>query len=69
MKVLPMVSPQDAARTTLFCAASPDAAANSGGFFVPYGKLDHHPDKWNNNERTVTELWDQSERMLREAGF
>lgn len=69
VRVLPTVKPLDAARTTLFCAASPDAPAHSGGFFMPYGKLDHHPDKWTDNEKTVTELWDQSERMLRDAGF
>ncbi|KAL8842405.1 MAG: hypothetical protein Q9170_000533 [Blastenia crenularia] len=69
VRVLPSVSPQDAAWTPLFCATSTDAPVNSGGFFVPYGKLDHRADKWNEKEKTVVDLWDQSEKMLKEAGL
>lgn len=69
VRLLPTVIPLDAARTTLFCATSPAAPANSGAFFVPYGKLDHRPGKWTEDKQTVTELWDESERMLRDAGF
>lgn len=63
------ISVADGARTTLFCATSPKAENHSGGFFVPYGKLDKRPDKWNLDEELVGRLWTESERMVREAGF
>ncbi|MCJ1460130.1 hypothetical protein MMC28_010509 [Mycoblastus sanguinarius] len=64
-----VISPTDGARTTLFCATSPRAVENSGGYFMPIGKLDKRPDKWNNDDKLVGKLWDESERMLKEAGF
>ena len=63
------ISVADGARTTLFCATSPKAENHSGGFFVPYAKLDKRPDKWNLDEELVGRLWTESERMIREAGF
>lgn len=56
----------DGARTTLFCATSPDAAKNSGQFFVPYGKVDHGPDKWTTDDKAVHELWEASDKMLKD---
>ena len=58
----------DGARTTLFCATSHDAAKNSGHFFLPYGKVNHGPDKWTNDDKAVEELWEKSKKMLKNCG-
>ena len=47
------VTVADGARTTLFCATSPDAVKNSGQFFIPYGQVNHGP----KSGRTTTKLW------------
>ena len=62
------VSVADGAYTTLFCATSPKAANNSGGYFVPYGKVDAKPDEWYQDCQLVDRLWTESERMIKEAG-
>ncbi len=62
------VTVADGARTTLFCATSPDAAKNSGHFFVPYGKVDHGPGKWTTDDEAVQELWEASNKMLKDCG-
>jgi hypothetical protein len=59
----------DGARTTLYCATSPEAVKGSGGYSVPYGKMDGRVDKWCENEGLVGRLWVESERMVRQAGF
>lgn len=64
-----MLSVADGATSTLFCATSANAVENSGGYFVPFGKLDKRPDRWNDDEAVVEKLWVESERMAREAGF
>ena len=66
-KILPgVVSVEDGARTTLFCAVSPEAVGGAGGFFVLGGKVDKRGEKWVGGEER---LWEGSERMVREAGF
>ncbi len=63
------ISVADGARTTLFCATSPRAVEISGGYIVPFGKLDRRPDKWNQDDELIGKLWTESERMVKEAGF
>ena len=64
-----MLSIPDGATSTLFCATSEKAVANSGGYFAPFGKVDKRPDRWNEDEGVVEKLWVESERMVQEAGF
>lgn len=64
-----LVTVADGARTTLFCATNPDATTNSGQFFVPYGKVDHGPDKWTTDDKAVQELWEASNKMLKDRGY
>ena len=59
----------DGATSTLFCATSWKAPANSGAFFAPFGKLDRRPEKWTEDAEVVERLWVESERMVKEAGF
>lgn len=66
---MPMSSASDGARTSLFCASSLNAVPHSGGYFAPFGKLDHRPDKWTSDEVKFTRLWDASEKMLEDCGF
>lgn len=64
-----VISVQDGASNTLFCATSEEAVKDSGGFFVPFAKLDRRVEKWTKDREFVRRLWDESERMVREAGF
>lgn len=63
------ISVPDGARTTLFCATSKEAVKDSGGYFVPYGKRDCKADKWTKDEELLERVWEESERMLKGAGF
>ena len=63
------ISIEDGARTTLFCATSPEARRWSGRYIRPYGKVDKRADKWIENGKIVEGLWEGSERLLREKGF
>ncbi|CAF9943766.1 MAG: hypothetical protein ALECFALPRED_001209, partial [Alectoria fallacina] len=68
--VLPnTLSIADGATSTLFCATSDAAAANSGGYFAPFGKVDKRPERWNEDEQLVEKVWVESERMVEGAGF
>lgn len=59
----------DGARTSLFCATSPEAVGNSGGFFLPFGKADGRVERWTGDEGAVERLWEESGKMLRGRGF
>ena len=59
----------DGATSTLFCATSWKAPANSGAYLAPFGKLDRRPEKWTGDAEVVERLWVESERMIKEAGF
>ena len=63
------ISVTDGATSTLFCACSDAAVANSGGYFAPFGKVDKRAERWNRDERIVEKMWIESERMIGEAGF
>ena len=59
----------DSARATLFYAKNSDVARNSGKFVITYGKVDCGPEKWTNDEKTVGELWRESDKVLKIRGF
>lgn len=59
----------DGATAPLFCATSEKAARYSGAYFTPFGVLDSRPEKWTEDAKMVGRVWDESERMVREAGF
>ncbi|KAG6991393.1 hypothetical protein G7Y79_00052g087330 [Physcia stellaris] len=60
------MSIRDGARTTLFCATSPDATRWSGRYVLPYGKVDGKVDKWIEDAKAVQDLWEAAERMVNE---
>ena len=63
------MSVADGATAPLFCATSEKAAGHSGAFFTPFGVLDGRAEKWTEDAEMVERVWDESERMVREAGF
>lgn len=63
------LSVQDGALTTLFCATSPNAPKWSGKYIMPFGKVDSKFDKSIENMKVVEDLWDASERMVKEKGY
>lgn len=63
------VSVADGATSTLYCATSEKAVQNSGAYFAPFGVLDKRPEKWTQDSTMVGRLWDESGRMVKEAGF
>ena len=69
MKVGPTSSALDGARTSLYCATSLEAPSHGGRFFVPFGKMDHRPDKWLDDSEAVRKLWDLANQQLRSSGF
>ena len=63
------LSVQDGALTTLFCATSPNASKWSGKYIMPFGKVDGKFDKLIENRKVVEDLWDASERMVKEKVY
>lgn len=61
------VSVKEGAKTTLFCATSPEA--QSGKYYVPPGVADGKAEKLYGEGKLAEKLWKESERMLQEAGF
>lgn len=59
----------DGARTTLFCATSPEAPQSSGDYIVPFGKVEHKADKWTNDKAAVEKLWNMSNKDLEIRGI
>lgn len=68
MKVTPTVTPLEGALNTLYAATSPEAATvGQGRFFVPVGKLSKFADKWLDDRTGNIELWNHSERAVRDV--
>lgn len=56
------------ATSTLYCATSSQAAKKSGAYFAPFGKEDRRAERWIEDRGVVGALWEESERMVGEAG-
>jgi retinol dehydrogenase 12 len=69
MKVMPTSTPQDGARTTLFCATSENAPRDAGSMFMQFGKHNSKADKWTKNQEKQMRLLDFAEKQLRGHGF
>ena len=69
MKITPTSSPLDGARTSLYCATSPEAASYGGQYFVPFGKVDNRAEQWIDDPEAVQKLWDLANNQLRNNDF
>ncbi|HVU73066.1 MAG TPA: SDR family oxidoreductase [Mycobacteriales bacterium] len=61
------VSPATGARTSIFCATSPEAAGRSGLYWVR--RKVHPTSRFARADADVTRLWDVSAQLVADAGF
>jgi NAD(P)-dependent dehydrogenase (short-subunit alcohol dehydrogenase family) len=61
------ISPRRGAKTSIFVASSPEVAGKTGMYWVrsKRGHMSRHA----RDDAAATRLWDESERLLTEAGF
>lgn len=68
-KIMPSLSPADGARTSLYCATSPNAYSYAGRYMVPFGKLSTKENKWLDDAKAVNGLWTLATNQLKDHGF
>ncbi|KAL6824713.1 hypothetical protein J3E69DRAFT_381586 [Trichoderma sp. SZMC 28015] len=69
MRIFPTLSPLDGARTSLYCATSPNAPSSAGRYFTPFGKVGTKENKWLDDAKCVDRLWTLATNQLRDHGF
>ena len=69
MSVMPTLSAEDGARTSLYCATSYEASDQGGEYFVPFGKLDDKARRWTRDPKAVDGLWSFAIKQLQQHGF
>lgn len=69
MRIFPTLSPLDGARTSLYCATSPNAPSYAGRYFTPFGKVGTKENKWLDDAKCVDRLWTLATNQLRDHGF
>jgi NAD(P)-dependent dehydrogenase (short-subunit alcohol dehydrogenase family) len=65
-----MISVEEGARTTLWCATAPELASETGRYYswTPQGPRPATPTAVAQDDALAARLWDASERFVREAG-
>jgi NAD(P)-dependent dehydrogenase (short-subunit alcohol dehydrogenase family) len=61
------ITPRRGARTSIYLATSPDVAAETGLYWVR--SKPGHMSRRARDDTAATQLWDESERLIAEAGF